>query len=99
MLLKGKAGLQQFAAGSSWVLNQKGELEAKLVKVLGEKLATIDNWTDLFLISLHVYFIFKDIEEGQRNSFIIYLLFAMLRGDIRALAGERRKQAPRQGKC
>lgn len=80
-------------------LNQKGKLEAKLVKVLSEKLATIDNWTDIFLIILHVYFIFKDIQVGQRNSFIIYLLFAMLRGDFRALAGESRKQAPRQAKC
>lgn len=54
LLTNGSAELQQFAAGSSFVLNKRGELEVK-PKVLSEKIATIDRLTDAFLIILHVY--------------------------------------------
>lgn len=54
LLTNGSAELQQFAAGSSVVLNEREELEAK-PKVLNEKIATINRWTGAFLIFLHVY--------------------------------------------
>lgn len=70
LLTKGNAELQQFAAGSSFVSNERGELEAKL-KVLNERIAIIDRWTDSFLIFLHVYI---HRHPGRADKLIQYII-------------------------